>query len=297
MATFFQFLPLIIKQNLGKQQLERIPEPEAITAEHDNVLQYDRVMETKLAISYAIGIETIYRARPEPFGGRAIDLCCGPGHMSINMVKELKLDELIGIDLSSGMVDAANKNATEQDVGQASFQTGDATNLTAFQDDEFDLSTMMDAAHHMPSLQLVTEALEEMDRVTKPDGLVVVMDLVRLRTKSLTETYVELLAHDYDARGLPSFKNDFRNSMYAAWTPSELASTVPKKSSRSWHLVVPRGLPFAQFLIGQPRGQREVYYRRNGLWPSNGYPVAASDHSDLKTGRMTMATGKVQALN
>ncbi|MDM4018337.1 class I SAM-dependent methyltransferase [Roseiconus lacunae] len=296
MASIFQLLPLIIKQNFGKQELQRVPEPDVVTADNDNVLQYDRVMETKLAISYAIGIETIYRARREPFGGRALDLCCGPGHMSINMVKELKLDELIGVDLSAGMVETASKNAYEQGLNQASFVEGDATKLSSFEDHRFDLSTMMDAAHHMPSLELVTSVLEGMERVTKPDGLVFVMDLVRLRTEAITESYIEMLAHDYEERGLPSFKEDFRNSMYAAWTPDEIASAVPRQSKRSWYLIVPRGLPFAQFLIGCPELPAPQQAKRADLWASHEIPVSPSDLSDFRIARVTMANASTKAI-
>jgi len=83
-------------------------------------------------------------------------------------------------------------------------------------DDFFDLTSFTDAAHHMPDLATVGKVISEMDRVTKPDGLVMVMDLVRLRTAALTENYVGLLGADYLKMGLPYFFNQFRDSMYAA---------------------------------------------------------------------------------
>ncbi|WP_197231254.1 class I SAM-dependent methyltransferase [Novipirellula artificiosorum] len=254
-------------------------------------------METKLAISYAIAIETIYKARTNPFGGRALDVCCGPGHMSINLAKELKLDELIGIDLSAPMVDVASANAKQQGLSNLRFQAGDATSLDNLGDAEFDLSTMMDAAHHMPSLDVLKKVLFELDRVTRPDGLVVVMDLVRLRTKALTEKYVQMLGHDYVERGLPNFLADFRNSMYAAWTPSELSSAVQSDSRRKWNLVVPRGLPFVQFLIGQPINSSALFTKRSRLWKKGEDPVAESDQGDLRMGRLTMATASARSLN
>ena len=297
MPSVFQFLPMIVSQNIGKQTLARIPEPESVTSDADNVAQYDRVMETKLAISYAIAIETIYQARTQPFGGRALDIACGPGHLSINMAKELKLDELIGVDLSAPMVQVASRNASEKGADHLSFRTGDATSLVDCRDSEFDLTTMMDAAHHLPSLEVVTQILREMDRVTRPDGLVVVMDLVRLRSKKLTETYVETLANDYTERGLPNFLEDFRNSMYAAWTPSELSSAVPTQSIRKWSLVVPRGIPFAQFLIGYPNGRQDLFIKREPLWRSDEVPVVSSDRANYKMAKLTMSMGTVYAMH
>jgi hypothetical protein len=103
--------------------------------------------------------------------------------------------------------------------------------------------------------------LREMERVTRPDGLVMVMDLVRLASQSVTERYVRTLAHDYVARGLPSFYDDFRNSMYAAWTADELRQAVPKATERVWCHIVPRGLPTIQFLLGLPIGRKRPFVR------------------------------------
>ncbi len=308
MPSIFKMLPLIIGQNIGKQVLERLAEPNRVTDKTDNVLQYDKVLETKLAISYAIGIETIYRARPEPFGGRALDICCGPGHMSITMARELKLESLIGVDLSAPMVKVANANAREQGMLKVSFREADATSLQDFSDNEFDLTTMMDAAHHLspprdkepldPPTKWVSAALGEMDRVTSPGGLIVVMDLVRLRTKPMTEKYIELLAHDYEKRGLPAFKEDFRDSMYAAWTTHELRLAVPRQSKRQWNLVVPRGLPFAQFLMGFPRERRSPFINRGRIWNDvNRAPVSIENMPDYRLARLMMATAAINSID
>ena len=294
MASILQILPLILRQNVGKQTLDRIPEKfSEVTDSEKNVVQYDRVMETKLAISYAIAIETIYRSRTKPFGGRALDVCCGPGHMSITMAKELKLDQLIGVDLSEPMVKVASQNAIEQKQDRVSFRHGDATKLQDYVDGPFDLTTMMDAAHHMPTTDVLQEVVTSMDRMTADDGLFVVMDLVRLRTREITEKYIDLLANDYIERGLPAFKKDFEDSMFAAWTPSEFRRAVPRLSHRKWSLVVPRGLPFAQFLIGHSR-DRQPFLKRASLWPAaKNIPVTSENLADYRIAKLTMATATI----
>lgn len=287
-------LPLILSQNLGKQELERTPEPVSVLRDADHVAEYDRVMETKLAVSYAIAVEVIYRARPVPFGGRGLDVACGPGHLSINMAKELKLDRATGVDLSAPMVEVARGNAARMGMDRVSFQTGDAASLTGFGDSEFELVTMMDAAHHLHSLEHVGQVLEEMDRVACPEGLLVVMDVVRLRSRKLTDTYVELLANDYAQRGLPNFLEDFRNSMFAAWTPAQLSGAVPARTKRQWSLVVPRGIPFAQFLIGYPRERKSVFLKRERLWKAESVPVTRRDRADYNLARVMMAGASVR---
>ena len=130
---------------------------------------------------------------------------------------------MLGIDLSKPMVATASKNAIDQGVGQARFELGNATDLSQLGNEKFDLCTMMDAAHHLPTLEHVSKALAEMERVTHENGLVVVMDLVRLRTENLTNKYVNVLGEDYRKRGLADFYNQFHDSMHAAWTADELS--------------------------------------------------------------------------
>ena len=86
-----------------------------------------------------------------------------------------------------------------------------------------------------------------------------VMDLVRLRTEELTARYVQTLGHDYVERGLPDFFEDFRNSMYAAWTANELFSSIPRDSRRIWCHIVPRALPTVQVILGLPVGRKEPF--------------------------------------
>ncbi|MEZ6138613.1 MAG: class I SAM-dependent methyltransferase [Pirellulaceae bacterium] len=262
MPSALSYLPLIFGQNIGPQLLARTPEPDnqVVTDSAQSVAEYDQVMKTKLAISYALAIETIFRTRSSGIES-AIDIACGPGHLSINMARDLGIKQLVGVDLSEEMIRTASANAEKQNSTNVCFEPGDATALR-FESDSFDLCTMMDAAHHLPTLDAVSTALCELDRVCKPNGHVVVMDLVRLRSHTLTEKYVNLVGHENVEFGLTDFLKQFRDSMYAAWTPSELASAVPKLSSRKWVSIVPVGLPFAQFLLGLPAKQVSSIYPR-----------------------------------
>jgi SAM-dependent methyltransferase len=170
------------------------------------------------------------------------------------------------------MIETATHNAKAAGAGdRVLFAVGDATHAADIADGSVDLCCCTDAAHHLPDLSVVTSALREMERVTRPDGLILVMDLVRLRTARVTERYVNLLAHDYVARGLPSFFNDFRNSMYAAWTGDELRRAVPAGTKRTWCHLVPRGLPTIQFLLGLPAGRTTPFVRPG--WSVREHPL------------------------
>src|SRR5690242_9341347 len=64
----FKFMRMMLMQ-IGPQRLERIPEPQAITNADENVLQYDKVMQTKLVLAYAAGLQMIHRTRDPIQGG------------------------------------------------------------------------------------------------------------------------------------------------------------------------------------------------------------------------------------
>jgi ubiquinone/menaquinone biosynthesis C-methylase UbiE len=290
MPSIFQFIPLAFQQNIGPQVLARTPEPDdqVITDNQSSVSEYDQVMKTKLAISYALATEVIYRVRSIPIE-KSLDIACGPGHLSINMARDLGVQDQLGIDLSDAMVKTASLNAETQKINNVRFQAGDATKL-GFDNQNFDLCTMMDAAHHLPSIEVVQQALVEMDRVTRPDGHIVLMDLVRLRTKSITEKYIRLVGADYKQMGLNDFYQQFRDSMLAAWTPEELASAVPADTNRQWWLVVPRGLPYAQFLIATPIDQK-LQFKAKGetLWTVP--PVPPKDISEYRAASLGLSLG------
>jgi len=291
MASFLDFFPMVMAQQCGRQQLERRPEPSQVTAAADNVVQYDQVMSTKLVLAYAAGLQTVHRALAGT-GGMAVDLACGPGHYTLCLARYLKFEKVLGIDLSPGMFAIASQNATQQGLDRAvSFQRGDVTNLADLASGSFSLSSFTDAAHHMPDIETVGQVLREMDRVTRPDGLVMVMDLARLRTAKLTERYVNTLGHDYVARGLPAFLDDFRNSMYAAFTVAEMRQAIPRKTRRFWCHVVPRGLPTTQIILGLPEGRSKPMVRGGVPWDDASHPIPDSMRSEWSILSSSLAFG------
>lgn len=273
MAGFLQFLPLLVAQQFGRQELDRTEEPQQATSSEDQVAQYDRVMSTKLVLAYMAGLDVILRARGEEQANDAIDLASGPGHFTLCLSRYLNYSRVRGIDLSDAMVEIANGNASRlQGAADVRFQSGDMTRLDQIDSASVDLCTLTEGAHHLPSINDVHRTMCEMERVTRPSGTIVVMDLVRLRTAGLTEKYLSLLGDDYVARGLPAFFKDFQYSMYAAWTAAELRSAIPRATARRWYHLVPRGLPTIQIVLGLPVGRQQLFERRG--WTPETHPIA-----------------------
>jgi ubiquinone/menaquinone biosynthesis C-methylase UbiE len=287
---------MILAQS-GTQELERVPEVSSEVTEGEDVLQYDQVMGTALAVAYALGLTVIHRARSEPTGGptRALDLASGPGLYTLCLQTHLKYGNIQGMDLSPDMVSTAQKNAHKKNLeNQIAFQQGDVSDLSKFGSDFFDLTSFSDAAHHMPDLKTVGKVLSEMDRVTKPDGLVMVMDLARLRTEALTEKYVETLGANYLEMGLPYFYNQFRDSMYAAWTYAELQTAIPRNSRRVWCHLVSKELPTIQVILGLPVGRQDAFLRKGYPWTAEECPVPKKYRLDWFFARFTLFSAKAK---
>lgn len=272
---------------------ERVAERSPVTADQATVLQYNEVMTTKLALAYAIGLEIAYRAHPRVPVGPAIDLACGPGHFAICLVRYLGCAGVLGVDLSEAMVAVARKNAERLGIaGRLEVREGDIMKADALGAFEPELCTFTNAAHHLPNLAAVTEVLRQMDRITLPEGLVLLMDLVRLRSRAVTEEYVNTLGHDYCVRGLERFLEEFRASMYAAWTAEELHSAIPRDSARWWCHIIPRGLPSVQLVVGLPVGRKRVFVRSGFPWRPDQNPVPQEMRAEWRLLRWSLRLGR-----
>jgi ubiquinone/menaquinone biosynthesis C-methylase UbiE len=292
LSLLIQFGRLALAQHWGKQRLQRTPEPNTITEEPGQILQYDRAPTSKLAILYACGLEIIHRARPEVRGGSALDLACGPGHFTLALRQHLGYDSVAGIDLSSRMIETARRNAEPAGLcGRATFAVADITRLEGYSSCQYDLTTFLHGAHHLPTLQAASGVLRAMDRITKPEGLVVVMDLVRLRTADLTERYVSAVARDYLRRDLRFLYDEFRHSMFAAWTVDEFRHVIPRASNRLWCHLAPAGLPTAQIILGLPARRIRVFLRSGLPWPRGQTPVPTEQTWEWKLLRWSLALG------
>jgi demethylmenaquinone methyltransferase/2-methoxy-6-polyprenyl-1,4-benzoquinol methylase len=102
-------------------------------------------------------------------GSRILDVATGTGQQAFAFTK--KGYEVVGIDLSEAMLNVAKK---KNKFRNAKFEVADATNLP-FEDNSFDISSVSFALHDMP-LSIREKVLKEMARVTRPEGIIVIVD-------------------------------------------------------------------------------------------------------------------------
>ncbi len=150
--------------------------------------------------------------------GRVLDVGTGPGWISIRLAKLNPRFSIEAIDLSRSMLALAEQHAGEQGVaGRIRFSLGDAKRIP-FSDHTFDLVICHNVLHQLAD-PLV--ALREINRVTKPEGAILVRDVRRL-----PGPLMELALPLYCLRYSPMLRRLTYNSFRAGLTYREFAELV-----------------------------------------------------------------------
>jgi len=101
-------------------------------------------------------------------GMKVLELGCWDGTTA---VPEAKLGaDVLGVDISSNLVEAGNRRAKEQGLTNLKFQEGDASDLAQLPDKTFDLVVSIFGAMFAPK---PFDVAKEMVRVTRPGGRIV----------------------------------------------------------------------------------------------------------------------------
>ena len=111
----------------------------------------------------------------EGVGVKALDVACGTGIFARALAK-LPGVVVTGVDATKAMLEEAAVNTTKE--GQTiTFECGDATNMSQFEENSFDIVTSRLAIHHFSNPE---DVVKEMTRVCRVGGHVVIVDIVAL---------------------------------------------------------------------------------------------------------------------
>ncbi|MGH7978665.1 MAG: class I SAM-dependent methyltransferase, partial [Limisphaerales bacterium] len=128
---------------------------------------------TRIAETYRESAEAIVQRISITKGLKVLDLGCGDGTTALPAAK-LGAD-VLGVDIAGYIVDAGNKRAREYGLANCKFQKGDASNLSEFPDQTFDLVMSFFGAMFAPR---PFDVAREMVRVTRPGGRVVMANWI-----------------------------------------------------------------------------------------------------------------------
>ena len=154
-------------------------------------------------------------ARLGVVSGRLLDVGCGPGNIALKIARRWPGVQVVGVDFSQNMILAARAAAASQQLtARAEFLAGDAKKLP-FPDGALDFVLSNSVLHHLHD---PLGMLDEMARVVKPGGLVLLRDL-RRPGRLIFPWHVRWYGRHYS--GL--MKKLFTDSVRAAYTGEELA--------------------------------------------------------------------------
>lgn len=153
-----------------------------------------------------------------------LDVGCAAGHTAFAFAPRVR--EVIGVDISSGMLNEATELAAARGIANVSFKEAIASSLP-FADEQFDIVTCRYVAHHFPSLM---PALTEICRVLTPGGQLLLVDIISPEDKELAEfiNQVELLRD----------RSHSRDWTISEWQAAGESVGIPLNAIAQWQLPI-----------------------------------------------------------
>lgn len=131
----------------------------------------------------SLGIDTIWRKKAikqlnSDEHKKILDVATGTADMCIEINKQLETEEIIGLDISSEMVNYGNKKLKRKNLdSRIKLEVGDSENLR-FEDAYFDATTVAFGVRNFGDLE---KGLSEMFRILRPGGKIVILEFSRPR--------------------------------------------------------------------------------------------------------------------
>jgi len=194
--------------------MERVLEPELMDDERQSIA-YARA---DFSSSNQFFVDGVINEFPRPLS-TAVDIGCGPGDVMIRLARALPGLRITAIDASAPMIALARAAVMTEGLSDRielvqGYVPGVALNALSF-----DAVLSKDLLHHVPDPSVLWK---EIARLARPGAVIYVMDLVRPSTPEEARRIVDRVA----AREDPILREDFYNSLCAAFTVDELREQV-----------------------------------------------------------------------
>lgn len=153
-------------------------------------------------------------------GMKVLDIGTGPGTIPLNLKKLYPDIHFIGIDISTGMIQAARDHAVKMDL-HLPLSVGDGESLP-FRAGKIDGVISFFAMHHMDHPDRL---LQEIDRVLKPGGSLLIMDFHRDMSRWLFRL-INTMWQTFFV--FSAAKKGFADSALSAWRKDEIQNILEK---------------------------------------------------------------------
>lgn len=191
----------------------RTPEPEVMDDEEEVAAYASAAAQSYLDALDNTLVEQVVKLGIQ--SGRLLDVGCGPGNIALKIARRLPQFKVVGVDYSLRMVCAARGGV--ELAGRAMFLSGNA-NCLPFADKSFDVVLSNSVLHH---LSHPLAMLDEMGRVAKPEGILLLRDL-RRPGRLIFPLHVKWFGRHYSG----TMKKLYTDSVRAAYTGAELGEML-----------------------------------------------------------------------
>jgi ubiquinone/menaquinone biosynthesis C-methylase UbiE len=196
--------------------MTRTPEPELMTGQE----QAAAYAAANFAEVNGPVAEWFQRHFPQlDAGARLLDIGCGTADLTIRLVQAYAGSTALGIDGSEAMLAAGRDLVNTAGLAARIVLEQRYFPDAVLEQGGFDAVTANSLLHHLSDPLAFWSAAR---RCAKPGAPLLVADLRR----PADENAVERLVEQYAWRALPALKQDFRNSLRAAYTAGEIAQQL-----------------------------------------------------------------------
>jgi ubiquinone/menaquinone biosynthesis C-methylase UbiE len=193
--------------------MERILEPEVMDTEEE-ALEYD-------AMDFW-AINTLFAQRAVELGSQTaqvLDLGTGTARIPILIAQARPEWQIVAIDWAESMLAIAQKNVVDAKLeNQIELKFMDAKQLP-YPSSSFDGVISNSLIHHLPD---PLPFFQELNRVLKPQGFLLLRDLIRPNSSAIADAMVTEIGTEYSPHQIQLF----RDSLGAAFTLEEIQSFV-----------------------------------------------------------------------
>lgn len=193
--------------------MQRILEPEVMDSPEE-ALEYDAMDFTEVNTAFAqAAVELL------PTTAKVLDAGTGTARIPILICQQGFKWEINAIDLAQSMLELAKRNVAQANLGQQiHLELVDAKQMP-YPDKYFDGIISNSLLHHLPD---PTPFLQEIKRVLKPNGAILIRDLLRPATEEIVNRMVEANGSEYSSHQTQLF----RDSLHAAFSLEEVEQMI-----------------------------------------------------------------------
>ncbi len=155
----------------------------------------------------------------DPDAVKILDAGTGTVRIPILMCQRRPQYLITAVDLAQSMLIVGQRNVEEAGLIQRIRLERVDTKRMAYPDLEFDMLISNSLVHHLPE---PVSFFQEVNRLVRPDGAILIRDLIRPENDAIVNDLVDRIGGNYDAHQ----QQLFRDSLKAALTLAEVQATI-----------------------------------------------------------------------